>query len=236
MASSKSRNIVIACLALWSIISLIIIVVWTTSSDMKLATECRTEMRALTESHEEEKIMWTKDRKALDELVRQGWGNQTFLQNHIDQYKEQLRFLNKSLVSSLQENAFLNSNITFLESKIEEYRIIEGNLTAEVSLQKDQIEALEHNLTLKAHELVSCEALQIAVQQLQTVAEKQTQACETSKQNLQKLLTNCKNLDQNKHEAVEYHLNLNDNNAAQGTTTRSITLVAILCLSLLFVQ
>ncbi|XP_051532242.1 uncharacterized protein si:ch211-1a19.3 [Myxocyprinus asiaticus] len=240
MASSKSsqttRNIVIACLALWSIISLIIIVVWATSPEMKGATQCRTEMQALTERLEGEKVIWTKDRRAQEELVRQGWRNQTFLQNQIDQYKEQLRLLNESLESSLQENAFLNSNITFLESKIEEYRIVEGNLTAEISLQKDQIGALEHNLTLKAHELMSCGALQIAAKQLQTVAEKQTQACETSKQYLQKQLTKCKNMDQHKHETVEYHLNINDNNAAQGTTTRSITLVMILCLSLLLEQ
>lgn len=52
----------------------------------------------------------------------------------------------------------------------------------------DQIEALEHNLTLKAQELASCEALRIAAKQLQTAAEKQKQACETTRQYLQKQL------------------------------------------------
>ncbi|XP_051529417.1 uncharacterized protein LOC127426565 [Myxocyprinus asiaticus] len=239
MANSKSsqttRNIVIACLALWSIISLIIIVVWATSPEMKGATQCRTEMQALTETHEEAKIVWIKDRRALEILVRQGWRNQTLLQNQIDQYKEQLRLLNVSLESSQQENAFLNSNITLLESKIEEYKSMEWNLTAEIILQKDQIEALEHNLTLKAQELESCEALRIAAKQLQNVAEKQTQTCETSKQYLQKQLTKCKNMEHHEHGTIEYHLNLNDN-SAQGTITSSVALVAILCLSLLLVQ
>uniref|UniRef100_A0A672QVE5 Si:ch211-1a19.3 n=1 Tax=Sinocyclocheilus grahami TaxID=75366 RepID=A0A672QVE5_SINGR len=190
MTSSKSsqttRNIVIACLALWSIISLIIIVVWATSPEMKGASQCRTEMQDLRERHEGAKVVWTKDRKALEDLVRQGWRNQTTLQKQIDLYKEQIQSLNISLNDSLQEIAILNENITVLDSKNEKYKLIEENRTAEISLQKDQIEALEHNLTLKAQELASCEALHLASKQLQTAAEKQKQACETTKQYLQK--------------------------------------------------
>ncbi|XP_056108661.1 uncharacterized protein si:ch211-1a19.3 [Rhinichthys klamathensis goyatoka] len=235
MASSKSsqntRNIVIACLALWSIISLIIIVVWATSPDMKGASQCRKEMQALTERHEGARVVWSKDRKALEELVRQGWRNQTALLKQIDQYKEQIQILNISLNVSLQENVILNGNITILESKIEEYKLIEGNLTTEISLQKDQIEALEHNLTLKAQELASCEALRLASKQLQTAAERQTQGCETTKQYLQKQLTKCKDVDPHEHQV---HVELNDN-GAQGITTSTVTLAMIVCLSLLLV-
>lgn len=52
----------------------------------------------------------------------------------------------------------------------------------------DQIDDLEHNLTLKAQELASCEAFRLAAKQLQTAAEKETQVCETTKKNLQKQL------------------------------------------------
>ncbi|KAG1960202.1 uncharacterized protein si:ch211-1a19.3 [Pimephales promelas] len=235
MASSKSsqttRNIVIACLALWSIISLVIIVVWATSPDMKGASQCRKEMQALTERHEGAKVVWNKDRKALEELVRQGWRNQTALQKQIDQYKEQIQILNISLNVSQQENVILNGNITVLESKIEEYKLIEGNLTTEISLQKDQIEALEHNLTLKAQELASCEAFRLASKQLQTAAERQTQACETTKQYLQKQLMKCKDVDHHEHQV---HVDPNGN-GAQGITTSSFTLAMIVCLSLLLV-
>uniref|UniRef100_A0A672RA34 Si:ch211-1a19.3 n=1 Tax=Sinocyclocheilus grahami TaxID=75366 RepID=A0A672RA34_SINGR len=127
--------------------------------------------------------------------------------------------------------AILNGNITILDSKIEEHKLIEENLTAEISLQKDHIEALEHNLTLKAQELASCEALHLASKQLQTAAEKQKQACETTKQYLQKQLTKCKDVDQHKHE---YHVELDDS-GAQGITTSSVTLAMIVCLSLLLV-
>ncbi|TRY93780.1 hypothetical protein DNTS_002875 [Danionella cerebrum] len=221
MTSSKSsqttRNIVIACLALWSIISLIIIVVWATSPEMKGASQCQTEMQALRDKYEGAKVLWGKDRKALEELVRQGWRNQTVLLMQIDQHKEQIVFLNSSLNVSLLENAVLNVNITMLENKIEENKLIEGNLTAEISLQKDQIEALEHNLTLKAQELASCEALHLASKQLQTAAEKQKQACETTKQYLQKQLAKCKEADHPEKEH-QLHLELNDSGAHRITT------------------
>ncbi|XP_050978272.1 uncharacterized protein si:ch211-1a19.3 [Labeo rohita] len=239
MTSSKSsqttRNIVIACLALWSIISLIIIVVWATSPEMKGASQCRTEMQALRERHEGAKVVWNKDRKALEELVRQGWRNQTALQKQIDEQKNQIQSLNVSLNTSQQENAILNENITILQGKIEQYKIMEENLTAEVTLQKDQIEALEHNLTLKAQELASCEALRIAAKQLQTAAEKQKQACETTRQYLQKQLMKCKEVEKHENEPEhEYHLELNDS-GGQGITMNSVTLAVIGCLSLLLV-
>lgn len=76
---------------------------------MKGASQCRKEMQVLTERHEGAKVGWTKDRKALEELVRQGWRNQTALQKQIDQYKEQIQILNISLNDSLQENVSLSS-------------------------------------------------------------------------------------------------------------------------------
>ena len=95
MASSKSsqttRNIIIACLALWSVISLITIVVWATSPDMKGASQCRAELQAMQKKFDDEKEVWAKDRQALEDMVRHGWDNQTVLQSRIDQLKDQLR-------------------------------------------------------------------------------------------------------------------------------------------------
>lgn len=231
------RNIVIGILALWSIISLIIIVVWATSPEMKSSSQCRAEVQELKEKLEGGKVVWGKDRKALEDLVRQGWKNQSLLQKQIDQQKEQLRFLNLSLEASQQENMILNGNITFLENKTEEYKVMVGNLTDEISLQKDHIESLELNLTLKAQELDSCEALQTAAEQLQKVAEKQLKSCKTSEQYLKKQLAKCKNVDAHEEDTAPYQFTTgdNDNNGAQSITTSSVTLAVILCLSLLLV-
>ncbi|XP_056590080.1 uncharacterized protein si:ch211-1a19.3 [Triplophysa dalaica] len=232
-SSQTTRNIVIAILAIWSIISIIIIAVWATSADMKSASKCRAELKELQEKHEGAKVVWTKDRKALEDLVRQGWKNQSVLQKQIEQQKEQMRFLNLSLEASQQENIILNGNITDLKGKIEAYTVMVGNLSAEISLQKDHIEGLEHNLTLKAQELDSCAALQTAAAQLQNAAEKQHKACETSKQFLQKQLAKCKNTDV--LEETAHHVEVNPDNGVKSITASSVTLAMILCLSLLLV-
>ncbi|XP_052466112.1 uncharacterized protein LOC128022512 [Carassius gibelio] len=217
MSNSKSSqtkcNIV---LSVWSIISLIVIVVLAILLNMKGDSQCQKEMQV-------------ESTKAFDELLRQGLKNQSALQKQIDQYKEQIQSENISLSATLQENIILKGNITFLANKIEEYKLIKENLTAEIRLQKGQIEALEHNLTLKAKELASCEALGLASKQLQTAAEEQKRACETTKQNLEEQLTKCK--------IVEQHVNQAEHSGsrAQGITMSSVSLAMIVCLTLLLV-
>ncbi|KAL0181399.1 hypothetical protein M9458_023805, partial [Cirrhinus mrigala] len=71
---------------------------------MKGASQCRTEMQTLRERHEGAKVVWNKDRKALEDLVRQGWRNQTVLQKQIDQHNVLIQSLNVSLNASQQEN------------------------------------------------------------------------------------------------------------------------------------
>ncbi|XP_066503855.1 uncharacterized protein si:ch211-1a19.3 isoform X2 [Hoplias malabaricus] len=68
-SSQTTRNIVIAFLALWSIVSLIVIVVWATSPDMKGASQCRAELRVLQEKFDREKAVWTDDRQALEHMA-----------------------------------------------------------------------------------------------------------------------------------------------------------------------
>lgn len=116
-----------------------------------------------------------------------------------------------------------------MANKIEEYKLIKENLTAEIRLQKGQIEALEHNLTLKAKELASCEALGLASKQLQTAAEEQKRACETTKQNLEEQLTKCKIVEQHVNQAEH------SGSGAQGITMSSVSLAMIVCLTLLLV-
>lgn len=118
MAGSKSshtvRNIVVGILALWSIISLIIIVVWATSPDLKGARECNNSLKTLKDKYAEENSVWLKDRQALEEMARQGRINQSLLLTHIDQLKDQLRLLNQSLDLSQQENVSVSDYLFYL--------------------------------------------------------------------------------------------------------------------------
>ncbi|XP_048109170.1 uncharacterized protein si:ch211-1a19.3 isoform X1 [Alosa alosa] len=85
----------------------------------------------------------------------------------------------------------LSRNITVLETQIEMHEAIEANLTTLLSLQKDEIEGLQSNLTEKLHELDSCEARRDAAVSLQTAAEKTAAACRASKMYLQSQLVKC---------------------------------------------
>ncbi|XP_036378598.1 uncharacterized protein si:ch211-1a19.3 [Megalops cyprinoides] len=196
MASSKSsqttRNIVIAFLALWSVISLIIIVVWATSPDMKSATQCRAEMQDLTNKYKDSKITWQKDKEALEEMVEAGRENQTTLRREIDVLMGRLNDTNTTLSACQEENVILNGNVTALENEVEAHVKTEANLTAEVELQKERVERLEQNMTQIFHQQESCKALLTAAKSQQQAAESQTNACESSKQYVQKQLQKCK--------------------------------------------
>lgn len=68
-SSEKVKNGVLGVLILWSIISLVVIVVWATSPGLKGSASCRAELQEVTEKLEEAKVKWTKDKVALEELL-----------------------------------------------------------------------------------------------------------------------------------------------------------------------
>ncbi|XP_066503854.1 outer dynein arm-docking complex subunit 1 isoform X1 [Hoplias malabaricus] len=192
-SSQTTRNIVIAFLALWSIVSLIVIVVWATSPDMKGASQCRAELRVLQEKFDREKAVWTDDRQALEHMVRQSWLNQSLLLNLTAQLKDTINILNESLDMRLKQNAMLHENITWLKSEVELHEAIEANLTANISKQKDLIEDLQLNLTQAQSTLESCTVQNQAAQLLQKAAEKERDTCKTRIQYMEKQLTKCQN-------------------------------------------
>ncbi|CAB1324571.1 unnamed protein product [Coregonus sp. 'balchen'] len=228
MASSKSsqttRNIVIACLALWSVISLIIIVVWATSPDMKSASQCRAELQTLTEKHEGARVVYAKNKAALEEMVEEGRANQTRQLRETERLLERLGQTNVSLDDCRQENVILGGNITVLEKEIGMHKEIEANLTSEIMLNQEHIEFLQENLTQASHKWESCVALHSAAESRRIAAESQTKACESSKLYLQKQLQRCKKED---HHSFEF---LDDGVAAPQTSI--LALAVVLCVSL----
>lgn len=68
-SSQKVKNVVLGLLALWSVVSLVVIVVWATSPDLKGSAECRAELQEVTEKLEGAKAVWNKNKVALEELV-----------------------------------------------------------------------------------------------------------------------------------------------------------------------
>ena len=110
-ASSKSsqtaKNVVLALLALWSIVSLIVIVVWATSPDLKSAAQCRHELQETTEKLEGAKVVYYKNKVALEELVEASREKQERQRQEILLLLGRLNATNITLEECRQENVSL---------------------------------------------------------------------------------------------------------------------------------
>ncbi|KAM4629196.1 uncharacterized protein ACJ7VT_001546 [Polymixia lowei] len=200
MTGSKSSqttwNIILVILSLWSIISLVVIVVWATSPDMKGSSQCRAELQEATEKLEGAKVVWAKNKVSLEEMVEEGRENQTRQHQEIQRLLERQASINASLEDCRQENAVLNGNITLLEKQIEMHRDTEANLTTQITFYQDQIDTLRENLTQASHQTESCLNLNAAAESHRLAAQSQTKACQSSQQYLEKQLLKCKVVDQ----------------------------------------
>nr|XP_020464719.1 uncharacterized protein LOC109965213 [Monopterus albus] len=195
-ASSKSsqtaKNVVLALLALWSVISLIIIVVWATSPDLKSSAQCRKELQDKTEKLEGAKVVWNKDKVALEELVLKARQERDHHRAECLLLEKRFNATNILLEECQQERGVLHMNISVLREDIEQLRQMEANLTAQLRLQEDHIEELQQNLTQAFHKTESCFSLKDAAQSQMQAAKSQTRACESNQQYLQKQLHKCK--------------------------------------------
>ncbi|KAM7012755.1 uncharacterized protein LKV04_000314 [Tautogolabrus adspersus] len=187
-SSQKAKNVVIALLALWSIISLIVIVVWSTSPDLKSSAQCRAELQDKTVKLEGVKVVCKKDKEALEELVEAEREEQAKQRAEILLLLGHLNATNATLEECRQENLVLQANVSVLQENIEQLRQTEANLTAQLSLQEDQIDALKDNVTQAAHQTNASLSLRTAAESQMLAAQSQTLACESGKQYLQKQL------------------------------------------------
>ncbi|KAM9848731.1 uncharacterized protein ACBR49_008024 [Aulostomus maculatus] len=195
-ASSKSsqtaKNLAIALLALWSIISLVVIVVWATSPDLKSSAQCRSELQDVTEKLEGAKVVWGKNKVALEEMVRAAREEQGQLRAQVLELLGHLNATNASLDECRQEKGVLYGNISLLQEMVEQFRQTAANLTAQLGLKEEVIESLQQNLTQAVHRTESCFSLKAAADSQMMAAQSQTRACESSQQYLQKQLHKCK--------------------------------------------
>lgn len=102
-SSQKAKNIVLALLALWSIISLITIVVWATSPSPKPTTQCHDELQDITEKLEGSRVVWNKNKQALEDKVLEEKDKVKQQKVEILLLHERLNATNASLEECLQE-------------------------------------------------------------------------------------------------------------------------------------
>lgn len=187
-SSQTGKNVAIALLALWSIISLIVIVVWSTSPDLKGSAHCHAKLQGATDELEDMKVALEKQVKAAQETQdRQSAQILVLLGN--------LNATNHTLEEFRQENLILLANVSVLQENITQLLLTEANLTAQISLQQDLIDTLEHNLTQAVHQTKACISLRAAAESQMSAAQTQRQACESEKQFLRKKHQKCKQED-----------------------------------------
>ncbi|KAM8874553.1 uncharacterized protein AB9W97_015826 [Spinachia spinachia] len=190
--AAECKNVALAVLSLWSLISLIVIVVWATSPDRKSSVTCRAELRDATEQMEGAKVVCAKNQVALEEQLeeaRQELGHQSA---EILLLLGRLNATNATLEECRQENVALNGNISVLHQRVEQLRQAEANLTARISLQEEHIEVLQQNLTQASHRAESLSSLKAAAENHMQAAQSATRACRSSEEFLQKKLLKCK--------------------------------------------
>ncbi|MEQ2235743.1 hypothetical protein ILYODFUR_005351 [Ilyodon furcidens] len=134
--SNKVLKGVIGLLAVWSIISIIIIVVWATSPDLKGSAQCRAELRDMTTKLEGAKVQFNENKIALEEQVLEAREDQDRLKGKILLLMGHLNTTNTTLEECRQKNVALAENVTALQEDIRLLQQKEANLTEKLSLQE----------------------------------------------------------------------------------------------------
>lgn len=91
-----------ALLALWSVVSLIVIVVWATWPPLAGVTQCRAAQQALIEKMEGAKVMTEKAQEVLKSTLKLSLENQTKLEEELECLLKSQKETNASLTESLR--------------------------------------------------------------------------------------------------------------------------------------
>ncbi|KAG7234317.1 hypothetical protein INR49_005082 [Caranx melampygus] len=134
-SSQKAKNVVLALLLLWSLVSLIIIVVWSTSPDWKGAAQCNKELEGTKETLRESRVVWSQNQAALEEKVDKKRGGGA--EEHGDPAAAGATERNQHLTGAESTGKRRpQRNISVLEEMVEQLRETEANLTAQLRVKE----------------------------------------------------------------------------------------------------
>ncbi|XP_054645790.1 uncharacterized protein si:ch211-1a19.3 [Dunckerocampus dactyliophorus] len=231
-SSGSGTKVALALLALWSIISLVVIVVWSTSPDLKSSARCRQELQENTEKLEGAKVVWSKNKEALEEQLEEARRQRERQEVRMAALLQRLHAANATLEACHDHKAVMQANISTLQEEAEHLWRAQVNLTAQLRHQEDQVEVLQHNLTQADHRMEACVSLKAAADNHATAAQTQTRACEANQKFLHKQLLKCKEPDS---EAPPPPQTQNDPAGSTATPLAAMSAVTLLasCVSLL---
>ncbi|KAI4894939.1 hypothetical protein NFI96_015620 [Prochilodus magdalenae] len=114
----SSCSCVVALLALWSMVSLVVVVVWASWPPRAGLQGCLNGLQSLEEKMEGARVMKEKELRALEREIEQSRNNQSRMQLEIEHILQNLRLTNTSLMGCLLEQAVLKENLTTLEEEV----------------------------------------------------------------------------------------------------------------------
>ncbi|XP_076151882.1 uncharacterized protein LOC143135034 [Alosa pseudoharengus] len=191
-SSQNTCNFLLAFLALWSMTSLVVIIVWATWPYMRSLSQCEAARQTAVEKIEGARVVREKDEGVLRAQLSSSSENQTALRRELGIIMERLRETNVSLMDSLQEKEALKENITTLKSDVEMHMTLQKNVSSVLVWQEAHIDTLQANLTWSLHQWDSCNALISAAKSQQVAAESQNKACKSTTAYISKQLNACR--------------------------------------------
>lgn len=114
-SSQTVKNCALALLALWSIIALVVIVVWATSPDLKGSAKCRAELQNVTKSLEDTKVALDRKKVELEEQRNTEGQRQEQQTAEFSRLWEHLNATNSTLEECRQEQVRICSVIGWVK-------------------------------------------------------------------------------------------------------------------------
>ncbi|XP_077441156.1 uncharacterized protein LOC144063072 [Vanacampus margaritifer] len=214
-------------LALWSVVSLVVIVVWSTSPDLKSSASCRQDLRDSREKILGAEALWAQDK---DELERRLAGARERLERHeaaLEMLDRRLRLANRTLDACQAREAVLMANISVLQEEAELQQQAQLNLTNQLQRLEDHAEALQHNLTQSGHLVAACSSLKAAADNHAAAAQTQTLACEANREFLHKQLVKCQEAASEAPPPPQTHQNPAPPGSGSGKLSAAPAMVAL---------
>ncbi|XP_077389964.1 uncharacterized protein LOC144026819 [Festucalex cinctus] len=221
-------------LALWSLISLVVIVVWSTSPDLKSSARCRQDLRESREKVAGAEALWARDKDELQRRLERARERLEWQEAALEALRRRLAIANRTLDDCRAREAVLMANVSALQAEAELQQRTQLNLTNQLRHQQDHAEALEHNLTQSGHLVAACSSLKAAADNHAAAAHTQTLACEANREFVRKQLVKCQEAASEAPPPPQTHQNSVPPGSRSGTLSAAPAMLALtLCARLL---
>ncbi|XP_057698297.1 uncharacterized protein si:ch211-1a19.3 [Corythoichthys intestinalis] len=226
-------KVALALLSLWSLVSLVVIVTWSTSPDLQSSARCRQELRDSREKTLGAQALWAQDKDELEERLRRANERHAREEAALDLLARSLEHANLTLDECQQRQTVLLANISTLQEEAELQRQAHLNLTDRLQGLESHAEALQHNLTQSGHQAAVCSSLKAAADNHAAAAQTQTRACEANLDFLRKQLVKCQDAESVAPPPPQTQSEQPSESGSRSAAPSAVALVVVLCAGLL---